>query len=85
VGTEGQLLADYQYGGIRLIRGREVQVFKADASAPTLPAVLEQLRDTARGEAESPIPAREGLRTMELVEASYRSARQLGPVVIADL
>ena len=85
VGAEGQLLADYQYGGIRLIRGREVQVFEADASAPTLPAVLAQLRDTARGDAESCVPAREGLRTMELVEASYRSAQQRGPVAIADL
>jgi predicted dehydrogenase len=85
VGTQGQLLADYQFGGIRLIRGREVQEIAAEAGAPTLPAVLETLRDTARGAAVSPVPAREGLRTMELVEASYRSALLKRPVAIGEL
>ncbi len=82
VGTEGQLLADYQFGGIRLIRGREVRDIAADASAPTLPEVLKCLRDTACGDAVSPVTAREGVRTMELVEASYRSNMHQEAVVI---
>ncbi len=85
VGTEGQLLADYQFGGIRLIRGREVEQIAVDAGTPTLPAVLEQLRDTARGDAVSPVPASDGLRTMELVEASYRSHERRCAVAIKDL
>ncbi len=85
VGSEGQLLADYQFGGIRLIRGREVRDIAADASAPTLPEVLKDLRDTACGDAVPPVTAREGLRTMELVEASYRSNLDRRAVAIKSL
>lgn len=82
VGDAGQLLADYQFGGIVLVRGREREPHPVDAAAPTLPAVLKEMRDTVCGNTVPPVTVREGVRTMEIVEASYRSNMHQAAVAI---
>jgi predicted dehydrogenase len=87
VGEEMSLVADYQFGGIRLVRGREVEAIPCDASPPTLPLVLEAWMrcelDPARP--APPVTATDGLRTLEVVEACYRSERERREVRIAEL
>jgi predicted dehydrogenase len=83
VGEAGQLLADYRFGGIKLIRGTEVETITAEATAPTLPPVLAAWLAAARGEAPVPVTATDGLRTLEIVEACYRSHHQQRVIEVA--
>ncbi len=87
VGEERSLVGDYQFGGIRLIRGREVEAIEVDAAPPTLPRVLEAWMRTALDPSRPtpPVTATDGLRTLEVVEACYRSARERREVAIAEL
>ncbi len=81
VGEAGQLHADYLEGTLRLRRGREETVEHLDAAAPTLPAVLAAWRDAALRRAVVPVTAVDGLRTLEVVDACYRSDEADGAVV----
>jgi predicted dehydrogenase len=87
VGEEMSLVADYQFGGIRLIRGRDVEAIACDAAAPTLPRVLEAWMENVLDPAHPapPVTAADGLRTLEVVEACYVSARERREVKIAEL
>ncbi|MFH1841835.1 MAG: Gfo/Idh/MocA family oxidoreductase, partial [bacterium] len=76
VGEEAQLLADYRLGGITVIRGGEAERIQVDGNVPTLPAVLTAWLAAIRGEAPLPVTAEDGLRTLEMVEACYRSSRE---------
>jgi predicted dehydrogenase len=73
VGEAGQLHADYLGGTLHLRCGREETVEQIDAATPTLPAVLTAWRDVAQGRAVVPVTALDGLRTLEMVDACYRS------------
>ena len=46
-----------------------------DGAAPTVPAVLTDWLAAIRGQAPVPVTVDDGLRTLEVVEACYRSAR----------
>ncbi len=87
VGEEGQLLADYQFGGLRLVRGREVTREEVSADHPTLPLVLRDWLACARDSRRPapPVTARDGLRSLEIVAACYRSHRERREIAIADL
>ena len=74
VGQEGQIAVDYQSGEVILRRDRQEVRERADAGAPTLPGVLEAWRDAILGSRAVPVTAQDGLRTMEIVDACYRSA-----------
>ena len=74
VGEDGQLLGDYYHGGIRLIRGGEVETIDVSAATPTLPAVLEAWCGSWRNGERPPVTMTDGLRTLEIVDACYRSA-----------
>ena len=76
VGEEGQLLADYRNGGLSLIRGGEVESIPADATAPSLPPRLKEWVAAIRDKTPMPVTAEDGLRTLEIVEACYRSHRE---------
>jgi predicted dehydrogenase len=76
VGTEGQLWVDYAGGELWEIQGRERRRVAAPGDAPTLPAVLADFAAFARGEIECPVPLREGLESMRMVESCYRSHDQ---------
>jgi len=87
VGEEGQLLADYQFGGLRIIRGREVTTEELSADTPTLPLVLGDWLACARDPARPapPVTALDGLRTLEIAAACYRSHARRREIAIADL
>jgi predicted dehydrogenase len=87
VGEAGQLLADYLFGGLRVIRGREVTTDDVSAAPPTLPLVLGDWLACARDPRRPapPVTARDGLRTLEIVAACYRSHRERREIAIADL
>lgn len=85
VGEGGQLQVDYYYGGLQLRRGREIEQIAADAQVPTLPAVLQDWLASARACKPPPVTVHDGLRTLELVEACYRSHRKERPVTLAEL
>ncbi len=73
VGEAGQLQADYLDGGIVLRRGRDETRENVSAHVPTLPAVLTTWRDVVQGRAPLAVSVTDGLRTLEVVEACYRS------------
>ncbi len=81
VGEAGQLHADYLEGTLRLRRGREESVEHLDATTPTLPAVLAAWRDAALRRTAVPVTAMDGLRTLEVVDACYRSEVAAGAAV----
>lgn len=74
VGEDGQLWADYLQGGLVLRQGRGQERFDVDAGAPTLPPVLADWLDCARSGARPPVGAADGVATLRMVEACYRSA-----------
>lgn len=72
VGTRGQLRADYAAGRVTTWTEREPHEERIP-DVPTLPATLADFARVARGELESPIPARDGLETLRMIEACRRS------------
>lgn len=74
VGEEGQLFADYLSGGVILRRGRDEERFDVPAAVPTLPAVLADWRQSVRTGAAPPVGLADGVATMRVVDACYRSA-----------
>jgi predicted dehydrogenase len=76
VGRDGQMWVDYLEGRAREIRGRESRRLDAPADAPTLPTVLSDFLDFVRGERPNPIPMSDGIETLRMAEACYRSFRE---------
>ena len=74
VGEQGQLAVDYQGGQLLLRQGRQEVREQLAGDAPTLPGLLAQWRDASEGRLAVPVTAVDGLRTLEVVEACYRSA-----------
>lgn len=81
VGEAGQLHADYLEGTLRLRVGREEIVERIDAAVPTLPAVLTAWRDAALRRGPVLVTAGDGLRSLEVVDACYRSDAAGGAMV----
>ncbi len=83
VGERGQLWVDYQFDSVHLVEGRTRTVLREAKPEPTLPPLL---RDFARHLAEfepMPITVRDGLRTLEVVEACYRSVAENRPEFVS--
>jgi predicted dehydrogenase len=74
VGEEGQIFADYLKGGVVLRRGPHEEFFDVSARVPTLPQVLSAWMAAVTGGTAMPVGAADGLATMEVVDACYRSA-----------
>ncbi len=74
VGEDGQLWADYLHGGLVLRCGRTEERFDVEATAPTLPLVLRDWLACVRGGTPPPVGARDGLATLRVVDACYRSS-----------
>lgn len=83
VGEGGQIFADYLTGGILLREGGHEQRLDVSARAPTLPLVLRDWLEAVRSGGPAPVTVGDGLATMEVVEACYRSHRRAGPVEIS--
>lgn len=82
VGEEGQLWADYLKGGIILRRGPDEETLEVPAAVPTLPLVLADWLRSVREGGPPPVGAADGVATMRVVDACYRSAESGRPVMI---
>jgi len=86
VGEKGQIHADTMMGGVEIRLGHDRVAEKVDAGLPTLPAVLAAWRDSLRDATPPPVTVTDGVRTLEVTEACYRSVRSGGkPVRLAEL
>jgi predicted dehydrogenase len=84
VGEEGQLLADYYFGGLRLIVGAQETRFEVAANTPTLPLVLAAWYDAVQNNKKPPVTLTDGLKTLEMVKACYESANLFQPVKVSE-
>lgn len=73
VGEKGQIIADYLDGGIILRRGRDEERFDVSAAVPTLPPLLADWLASVHGEKAVPVTVADGLATLKVVDACYRS------------
>jgi predicted dehydrogenase len=73
VGEQGQIQADYQVGGIRLRLDHAQEEFDIAAAAPTLPPLLADWLAAVRSGARPAVTVQDGVATMAIVEACYRS------------
>jgi predicted dehydrogenase len=74
VGEEGQIMADYLDGGILFRHGRDEEKFHISAATPTLPLVLKDWMAAIRDGSPPPVTVQDGLATLRMVDAIYRSA-----------
>lgn len=74
VGEDGQLWADYLQGGLVLRCGRDEERFEVSAALPTLPLVLADWLQCLREGAAPPVGVGDGLATLQVVDACYRSS-----------
>jgi predicted dehydrogenase len=73
VGDEGELHVDYLRGTIDLRQGREYERVAEIDDVPTLPIALGFFAAMIRGEIESPVSLLDGIETVRMAEACYRS------------
>ena len=85
VGEDAQLWADYQDGGVVLRHGAQEERFEVSARVPTLPAVLSAWLETVRDRGVPPVGSRDGLATLQVVEACYRSAAARGAMAVGAI
>ncbi len=76
VGQKGQLFADYLQEGILLREGSREERWDISARVPTLPLVLQDWLQSVQEGAPGPVTLNDGLATMRLVDACYRSAAE---------
>jgi myo-inositol 2-dehydrogenase/D-chiro-inositol 1-dehydrogenase len=74
VGDAGQLRADYLKGGVQWRSGNEEENFEVSALVPTLPVVLADWLDAINNNRPPPVTVQDGLATLQVVDACYRSA-----------
>ena len=74
VGEKGQLFADYLDGGLLLREGHAETRFEVSARLPTLPLVLADWLDSVQSGTPPPVELSDGVATMRVVDACYRSA-----------
>jgi predicted dehydrogenase len=79
VGAQGQLWVDYQQDAVTLVQGGERTVLREPAPSHTLPRLLEDFAHHLEHGEPMPITALDGVRTLEVVEACYRSLAENRP------
>jgi predicted dehydrogenase len=75
VGEHGQLWVDYQTDAVTLVRGTERTVLREAGMVYTIPLMLADFARVLEQGAPMPIDVEDGVRTMEVVDASYRSVQ----------
>ena len=85
VGEHAQLWADYQSGGVVLRHGAEEERFDVSAAVPTLPPVLAAWLTAVKGGTPPTVTVADGVATMQVVEACYRSAEIGGEVALTEI
>jgi predicted dehydrogenase len=81
VGEAGQLHADYLHGCVELRCEGKRHRRDVAAAVPTLPPVLAAWRDALAAGVAPPVTVGDGLHTLEVTEACYRSTRSGGRTV----
>lgn len=76
VGEDGQLWADYLGGGLVVRRGRDEDLHDVSALAPTLPPLLADWLVSVRAGTPPPCGVADGVATLRVVDACYRSDRE---------
>jgi len=82
VGDKAQLQADYLRGGVLLRRGAEEERFAVSAQAPTLPLMLADWLTAINTGGRPPVTVDDGLATLQVVAACYRSAVTNGEILL---
>ncbi len=82
VGQEGQIWADYLNGGVLLQQGSDEERFDVSARVPTLPMVLSAWLESIRDTSAPVVGARDGVATLAMVDACYRSAAAGRPAAV---
>jgi len=73
VGERGQLWVDYQLDQVVYVEGNERTLLRQAKPEPTLPPLLADFARCIERFEPMPITVRDGLRSLEVVEACYRS------------
>lgn len=73
VGAQGQLWVDYQMDSVVLLQGHERTVLREPGPVLTLPHLLADFAHHLEHGEPMPITVQDGVRTLEVVEACYRS------------
>jgi len=83
VGERGQLWVDYQLDQVVLVEGTERTVLRRAKPEPTLPHVLRDFLRCIESFEPMPVTVKEGVRTLEIVEACYRSLVENRPEYVS--
>lgn len=85
VGDEGQLEVDVMLGTVRWRRGGAVQELARPGGVPTIPRTLDAFVAWQRGEIACPVTFRDGVETLRMAEACYRSHDRASRVRLDEL
>jgi predicted dehydrogenase len=83
VGERGQLWVDYQIDQVVLVEGKERTLLRRAKPEPTLPPLLRDFARCIENFEPMPITVRDGVRTLEVVEACYRSLAEERPEYVS--
>ena len=83
VGERGQLWVDYQIDQVVLVEGRERTVLRRAKPEPALPYLLRDFAYRLQEFEPMPITVRDGVKTLEVVEACYRSMAENRPEFVS--
>lgn len=76
VGEKGQLIGDFVHNSLFMIKGREMAPLPVAEDTPTIKDVLKDFCDAIVNDAEPPITGEDGLKTIEIADACYLSAKK---------
>lgn len=82
VGENGQLWVDYQTDAVTLVKGMQRTVLREPGTVYTIPLMLKAFAKAVNGQAAMPVTVDDGVRTLEVVDASYRSVHSGHPEVV---
>jgi len=78
-GAQGQIWVDYQLDSVTVLQGNERTVVREPNSEPTIPRMLADFAHHLEHGEPMPITVQDGVRTLEVVEACYRSLSENRP------
>lgn len=84
VGEAGQIHADYQNGGVLLRTGGNEERWEISAASPTLPPLLADWLASVLADSDPPVGVADGLATLRVVDACYRSNAARKEVAVAQ-
>ena len=85
VGENGQLWVDYQTDAVTLVQGTQRHVLREPATVYTIPLMLNAFAKAIQEQTAMPVSIEDGVRTLEIVDASYRSVHSGRPEAVEVL